>query len=298
MQIIDRCEKKSAMALGNFDGLHKAHMEIINSCVEYARKNSLLSGVLLFDRHTSEVFGGTVGILTTMEEKLRILEGSGIDFVHIMHFDKETAGVEPEAFIDRISNDFSVDAFFVGYDYTFGKGAKGTTKILKELGEKEGFKTVVTDCVRLNDTVVSSTTVREAISEGDMERAEVLLGRRYFILGNVVKGFGNGTKFLYPTANVEIKENKFLPPDGVYKAVAVVDGKKYRSAVNIGKNPTFDAKKRTVESFLLDFEGELYGKEIKVEFLERIRPERKFQNTEELKKQIEKDIKKAYDIKI
>lgn len=298
MRIINGCDQACAMALGNFDGLHKAHMKIINSCVEYSHENKILSGVLLFDRHTSEMLGKKVKLLTTMEEKLDILERTGVDFVYIMHFDEKTANTESKAFIKKIISDFSVEAFFVGYDYSFGKGAKANVCELKEYGEELGFKTFVTECVKEGDCVVSSTKIRELVEKGEMKRAEKLLGRKYFILGEVIRGFGNGTKSLFPTANVEIEENKFLPPDGVYKGITVIDGKNYKSAVNVGKNPTFDAKKRTVESFILDFDGELYGKKIKVEFLEYMRPDKRFSGTEALKKQIASDIERVRGIEI
>lgn len=298
MRKLKKCDRPCAIALGNFDGLHRAHMKIINSCVEYSRNAGMLSGVLLFDRHTSELFGNGVKLLTTMEEKLEILEEAGVEFVYIMHFDEVVAKTESKKFIEKILADFKVDAFFVGYDYSFGKGAEGTAEILREYGEELGFKTFVTGCVKEKDRIISSTAVRELIEIGETEEASKLLGRRYFIKGKVLRGFGNGTKSLFPTANVEIKDNKFLPPDGVYKGITVIDGKRYKSAVNIGKNPTFNAKKRTVESFILDFDGEIYGEIIRVEFLEKIRSDKKFDSVEALKRQIESDIENVREIEL
>ena len=298
MQELKKCENPCAIALGNFDGLHRAHMEIINSCIDYSRKNGLLSGVLLFDRHTSEVFGKDVKLLTTIEEKLSILESAGVDFVYIMHFDESVAKTDSKKFIENILTDFNVNAFFVGYDYSFGKGAKGTAGILKEYGEELGFRTIVTRCMKDNGEIISSTTVRELVEQGKMKKAKAFLGRNYFVTGEVMKGFGNGTKSLFPTANVEIKKNKFLPPDGVYVGITHVDGVKYKSAVNIGKNPTFDAKERTIESYILDFDGEIYGKTVTVEFLERIRGDKKFESIDELKKQIEHDIEMVRKINL
>jgi len=298
MQELKKCEKPCAIALGNFDGLHRAHMEIINSCIDYSQKNGLLSGVLLFDRHTSEVFGKDVKLLTTMEEKLAVLESAGVDFVYIMHFDEAVAKTHSKKFIENILADFSVNAFFVGYDYCFGKGAKGTAGILKEYGEELGFETFVTRCMKDDDEIISSTTIREFVEAGEMEKAGKFLGRNYFVTGEVVRGFGNGTKSLFPTANVEIKRNKFLPPDGVYIGITHVDGKSYRSAVNIGKNPTFGAKERTIESYILDFDGEIYGKTVTVEFLQKIRADKRFESIDELKKQIEHDIEMVRKVEL
>ena len=297
MNILENCEEKCAIALGNFDGLHRAHMEIINRCIEFAKKKNILSGILLFDIHTSEVFGIRTELLTTLDEKKEILEKTDLDFIHIMHFDKKLAGVEPEEFIERIREKFNVEAFFAGYDYTFGKGAKGNAELLKKLGDKYGFSVHITDCVKNDEKIISSSAIRELVEAGDMKRAQELLGRSYFVSGKVEKGFGNGTKLLFPTANISVGKDKLLPPDGVYCAVLTIDGKKYMSAANIGKNPTFGAKRRTLECFILDFSGEIYGKHITAEFKEKIRDDIKFDNAADLKLQIEKDIEKVRNYK-
>ncbi len=298
MQILEACRERCAMALGNFDGLHLAHQQIIKECVDYATKNGIKSGVLLFDRHTSELFGTGIKLLTTMDEKLGILESLGVDFVYIMKFDYETAALAGDEFISGILSRFSVDAFFAGYDYTFGKGANWKAEALKELGNQYGFSCHITDCVKKDGEVVSSSRIRSLLEQGKTEEASELLGRRYFVSGKVEKGFGNGRKSLYPTANVAVDEKKFLPPDGVYAGIAEVLGNRYRTAVNIGKNPTFDAKKRTVEAYLIDFDGDVYGEEIKVEFVKMLRQDRKFDSVEDLKEQIKRDIDAAKNIRI
>lgn len=290
MRIIEKSSEACAIALGNFDGLHAAHMKIIRSCIDYSKRRGISSGLVLFDRHTSELFGRSTELLTTMEEKLELLDKTGVDFVKIMHFDKELAETEGEAFIKLILADFRVEAFFTGYDYTFGRGAVCRTEDLRKIGDALGFRAFVTECVKKNGVPVSSTLVREYIAAGDMRGAHELLGRAYSLCGRVVHGKQNGTALLFPTANVEFAKNKLLPPDGVYAARAELFGKKYRCALNIGKNPTFDAKTRTVEGFLLDFEGKLYGEQIRIEFGKRLRADKKFQSVAELKQQIERDI--------
>lgn len=298
MRVLGKCDDMCCMALGNFDGLHRAHMEVINACCKYAKEHSIKSGVLLFDRHTSDIFGKKIRLLTTMEEKLAILEQTEVDFVHIMTFNEKTAALSGEDFIKYITENFSVKAFFAGYDYSFGKGAKGDIGLLRRYGESYGFETFVTERVAIDNITVSSTAIREFIKNGNVKEAKKFLGRNYFVSGEVIKGFGNGTKSLFPTANIKIDSEKFLPCDGVYAGVSVIDGKKYKSAVNVGKNPTFNARERTVESFLLDFNGEIYGKNIRVEFLERLRPDIKFETVDMLKRQIETDIQKVREIKI
>lgn len=290
MRIFEEYDGRCALALGNFDGLHKAHMKIINSCVEYSKSRGIQSGVVLFDRHTSEVFGGAPEILTTMEEKLLVLEKAKVDFVHIIRFDRELAMTEGEEFLHRILSAFDAEAFFFGYDYSFGKGAACKASDMEKIGRRLGFEAFMTECVYVGDTAVSSTVVRECIKAGDMQRAEKLLTRPYFLAGEIVHGKGNGAKSLFPTVNVKTPEKKLLPPDGVYCAVAEIDGKKYKCALNIGKNPTFNASVRTVEGFLLDFNSSVYGKKIYLEIKEFLRSDKKFANAEDLKKQIEKDI--------
>lgn len=293
MKIVKTFNDKCAMCLGNFDGLHLAHKEIIISCIKYAREKGIKSGVLLFDRHTSEVFGGDTKLLTTMEEKIHILESLGVDFLYIVPFDEEVANCDGVEFIKGVLGDFNISAFFVGFDYAFGKGAKYKAEDLKELGEKLGFSTFITPCMKIDDIAVSSTRIRNLIKNGEVDKASKILGGEYFILSRIKKGFGNGGKFLFKTANLDILENKLIPKDGVYKAVATVSGVKYKSAVNVGKNPTFDAEERTVEAHLIDFSGDLYGQKIKLEFLEKIRDDIKFDSIDKLKKQIEKDIEEV-----
>ena len=296
MQILEKCDFFCTMALGNFDGLHKAHIKIISSSVEYAKENGIKSGVLLFDCHTSKILGNPQRILTTMEEKLKILEEMGVDFVHIMHFDEITANMSGDKFIEYITKRFRVEAFFAGYDYKFGKNAGWDVEDLESYGKEHGFTTFITECIKEDGILVSSSNIREYIETGEVFLAKKLLGRPYAVLGEVVKGFGNGTKSLVPTANLKVFEDKLLPSDGVYFALTKIDDKSYKSAVNVGKNPTFNAKDRTIESFILDFCGEIYGKVLEIEFLEKIRDDRKFESIEALKEQIRKDIEKIRNI--
>ncbi len=298
MQILDNCEFQCTMALGNFDGLHMAHMEIITSSIGYAKKRGIKSGVLLFDCHTSKVLGNPQELLTTREEKLKILENSGVDFVHIMHFDENTANMQGPEFIDYITKRFKVTAFFAGYDYRFGKKAAWNVDDLASYGSESGFDTIITECIKKDEILVSSSNIREFIKEGNVILARKLLGRPYSVSGEVIRGFGNGTRVLFPTANIKVPENKLLPPDGVYFGVTKINGKSYRSALNIGKNPTFNAKDRTIESFIIDFSGELYGEVLEIEFIEKIRDDKKFQSIEALKEQIKLDIEKVRNTNI
>ena len=178
----------------------------------------------------------------------------------------------------------------MGYDYSFGFKAQGDVEMLKKFGEKYGFKVFVTDVIKIDGRVVASTYIRQVIKSGEMEEAERFLGRRYCIEGNVVKGLQNGRKMGIPTANVDYDINMALPKAGVYAGITYVSGKRLKSVINVGKNPTFGAEKLTVESHILDFDEDIYGEYIRVSFAKRLRGDIKFNSMEELKNQIQNDI--------
>jgi len=277
----------SAVALGNFDGLHIAHMKIINNCIEYAKKNNLKSGVLLFDHHSTVVTKSrNVSLIMPNENKMEILEKSGIDFVYFRKFDKEFMHRSPLEFIRFLRVCLKARCISVGYDYKFGYKASGDTELLKKLGSIYGFEVIVADCVKDGERVIGSTVIRKLINDGEMEEAAKLLGRNFFVEGTVVEGFQNGRKMGYPTANVDYKPNMALPFEGVYAGYTYVDGKKYKSVINIGNNPTFNGKKITLESHILNFNEDIYTKYIRVEFVKRIRSEMKFPDMDTLKHQI------------
>lgn len=286
--------EKTAVALGNFDGLHTAHMTIMRSCREYAHSRGLAAGVLLFSEHTLKVIANAdVKILTPERQKLKILEESGMDFVYIRDFDKEFMQLEPEEFVKRLVSVLNASAVCVGYDYRFGHKAKGDTGLLKQLGKKYGFDVIVISEIDFEGKAVKSTFIRQLIKEGNVEHAAALLGRPFMLEGAVAEGFRNGTKMGIPTANLDYDSNMILPLNGVYAGYTYVEGKKYKSVINVGNNPTFNADKITVESHILDFDGDIYGKVVKVEFIKRLRGEIKFDGVEALVKQIRADIEQA-----
>ena len=235
----------TVVALGNFDGLHIAHMTIIRNGIKYAKENGLKSGVLLFEENTNDVVGHKIEL---------------------------------------------IKAVCVGYDYSFGYKAQGDVKLLKWFGEKYGFKVFVTDVIKLDGKIVSSTYIRSIIKAGDMEKAERFLGRRYCIEGNVVKGLQNGRKMGIPTANVDYDVNMALPEEGVYAGITYVRGKRLKCVVNVGKNLTFGARKLTVESHILDFDEDIYGEYIRVSFAKKLRGVIKFDGVDKLIEQIHHDM--------
>ncbi len=280
----------SVIALGNFDGLHTAHMKIIRNAVNYSQVNGLKSGVMLFE-------GGLKDRLITSDIcKQELLGKESLDFLYICEFTEEFKKLSPRIFVELLVEKFNIKAVCVGYDYTFGYKAEGNAETLKALGQEYGFEVLVTEQMCFEGHIISSTYIRELIENGEIKKANMLLGRRFCIEGKVLSGFQNGRKMAIPTANVEYDINAVSPKNGVYAALTVVEEKAYKSVVNIGDNPTFNADKITVESHILDFDGDLYGKTIKVELLEYLRPDKKFESIDELKKQIEQDIKTAIDV--
>lgn len=290
----DCITEKSAVALGNFDGLHTAHMQIINSCRDYADKKGLKSGVLLFDEHTLNLIKGqNTDLITDKISKIDILNSIGIDFVYCRKFDEAFMKMSPEEFVCDLKRCVNVSAVFVGYDYRFGYKAQGDVCKLAQLGEKYGFDVIVTDKIEMNGEAVKSSRIRELVSAGDMSKAGQMLGRMFSITGTVEKGLRNGHKLGFPTANVSYEKNTLLPCKGVYAGYTSVDGNKYKSVINVGNNPTFGAEKITVESHIQDFNEDIYGKTVTVEFAFRIREDIKFSSIDDLKNQICKDIEKA-----
>ena len=276
-------------ALGNFDGLHVAHMTIIRSGIKYAEEHGLKSGVLLFDVNTKDLTQGGVELITPIEAKIELLGRERPDFVFMRRFDWEFMQLSPDEFARYLVDTLHVKAVCCGYDYSFGYKASGDAELLRRLGEKYGFEVLVTDVIKLDGTVVSSTYIRSLIRGGDMERAEMFLGRRFCVEGIVVKGLQNGTKMGFPTANVAYDKHMALPKEGVYAGITYVHGKRLKCVINVGKNPTFGARNVTIESHILDFDENIYGEYIRVSFAKRLRGDIKFAGADELVKQIQKD---------
>ncbi len=282
--------KDCALALGNFDGLHIAHRKIIEKCRSYAKKKGLFAGVLLFDRHPKTFFKEDIKLLTTTEERKQLIEELGIDFVFIKEFDEETMKMSCQEFFSFLTDKLNAKALFAGYDYTFGYKASGDSKTLLTMCKENGIDGEIIPCVDIDKEPVSSTKIRELIKEGKTFEAKKHLGNMYAVLGIVEKGKQNGTKMGIPTANVSFSKDKLIPSDGVYTGIFETYQKKYKCLINIGKNPTFDAKKRTLEVHIPDFSGDLYNKSVRVLFDKRIREEIKFNSSDELVEQINKDL--------
>lgn len=283
---------KCALALGNFDGLHLAHMRLADDCLKYARAHNLSGGMLIFAQHSKTVTKNRdIKLLTTLDEKLEILESINIDFVYIQEFDEDFMRLSCEEFLAFLKNELNCSAVFAGFDYTFGYEAKGDAKLLEELAQKNGLYAHILDKTEISGKTVSSTMIRELIQNGDVKTAKQYLQRCYEVRGRVVEGKQNGRRLGFPTANVEYDAHKFLPKDGVYFGYAKIRDSKFKCVVNVGTNPTFGAQFRTVEAYIEGFSGSLYGENIKILFEDKIRDEIRFSSPDKLKEQIKRDIK-------
>lgn len=282
----------SAIALGFFDGVHLAHQKIIKAAVDHAKKNNLLPIALSFDASPMEVLcPEKVRYITTFEEKKKIIEDMGTQ-VEFLPMSAEFLSMSPEDFIENILiKRYNIKYAVCGYDYHFGKNGSGNTKMLIENGKKLGFDTEIIDCETFLGEKISSSRIRELISMGEIKIANNLLGRNFSLTGTVCEGKHLGRTLGFPTANVFFNDSTVIPKKGVYKTVVIIDNICYNAITNIGINPTVGGERLRTETYIHNFDGTLYGKEIRIEFLDFIRPEKKFENVSELKEQIIRDIK-------
>ncbi len=284
--------RDTALAIGVFDGVHLGHRHLISRLTEVAAESGLLSGVVTFCQHPREIVapGTALPYLTTIEERVCLLRQAGVGLVVLLSFTSETAQRTAREFVGLLHQYLRMKHLVVGSDFALGKGREGTAAFLEELGKEIGFM-VAGVSPRTNDNdVVSSTAIKSAMAEGDMERVARLLGREYSLAGEIIRGAGRGSGIGFPTANLAIDPDRALPPEGVYATRAHVDDQSYSSMTNIGRNLTFGDNERTVETFLLDFDGDLYGRRIALDIVARLRDEKKFDGIDQLKAQIAADI--------
>jgi riboflavin kinase/FMN adenylyltransferase len=287
-------EKNTVLTIGVFDGVHIGHRHLLDEVKKQAKSLGCLSAVITFRQHPEKLIspGKELPYLTSLDERINRLKKEGIDSVIILSFNHELADIEARQFVSLLKDYLHMVALVVGPDFALGKDRKGDLKYLRKLGEEMGFTVSIVLPKLIHGEIVSSTAIRKALAEGNMKRVYALSGQYFTLSGSVVTGAHRGSGILgYPTANLDVDTEQALPPNGVYATLAHIDKKTYLSLSNIGVRPTFDNGNRTIEVFVLDYTGNLYGKELKVDFVERLRPEKKFDKVEELQKQIAEDIK-------
>lgn len=287
--------KGMVLTIGVFDGVHLGHQYLISQLTEQAKQQSYLSGVITFRQHPQEVLSPQTRLshLTTLDERIQLIKDRGVDKVIALSFTPELAEITARQFVDLLQKYLRMQGLVIGPDFALGKNREGNTSTLRALGQEMNFTVTLISPIIINGEVVSSTAIRNALASGDMKRVHNMLGRHFSLSGRVITGARRGVKLGFPTANLELDPVKALPADGVYASWAYVDNRVYQSMTNIGQNPTFGNNQRTVEVHILDYRGDLYGHELKIDIIERLRGEKRFSTAEELKKQIAADIEQG-----
>ena len=288
------------MALGNFDGVHLGHRELIKKAMELADRVDGTPGVFTFDPHPMRVLqpDSSPPMLISKEDKIQILSELGIRLLIICPFTKEISELTPENFVRQILVDkLNASGVVIGYNYNFGYHGSGTPEILAQLGDKYGLKVVIVPPVRYNDTEVSSTLIRSLLLKGDVCEAARYLSYHPFIVSRVVAGDRRGRQIGYPTANLNLPDHVLIPANGVYAVRVHIKGDIYKGVANVGTKPTFNLNRpKNLEVHCFDFHENIYSSKIKVEFIKRIRGEKEFATVSELVSQINDDAKKAKHI--
>ena len=284
------------LALGNFDGLHRGHLKIIERVRRGAAEHGGTPMAMTFDPHPSRVVRPDKAppLLMTKEQRLEAFERAGINAVAVVRFTPELSQWSPETFVRTVLVDWlRVSEVWVGANFLFGHDRSGNFSTLRTLGQRYGFRADKIDPVRYKEFVVSSTRVRRLVAEGRVDEAGALLGHPFYVDGRVVPGAPRGRELGFPTANLETN-NELLPPNGVYATMTTIDGIVHRSITNVGVRPTFgDTAKTMVEAYILGYDGDLYGRQVRLGFVQRLRDERKFEDVDALRAQIEADRRRA-----
>jgi len=290
--------RNPVVTIGNFDGVHLGHREIFRRLKAAARQLDGVSVVVTFNPHPLHVIdpSSRLTLINTLDEKITLIEASGIDYLIVVPFTHEFASITAENFVKNILVGFiGMKKIIIGYDYAFGRGRTGNSRMLETLGKELLFEVEELRPINTGDTVYSSSLIRRMIKEGNVADVVRFLGRHFSLAGSVVHGAHRGKELGFPTANIST-EKELIPADGVYAVKVKIEGRLYDAACNIGSNPTFGTAPVSIEVFILDFNMELYDSEIRVYFIARIRDEKKFNSADDLKKAISNDVAKCRSI--
>jgi riboflavin kinase/FMN adenylyltransferase len=287
---------RSVVTVGFFDGVHLGHRAVVSRTVEEARARGVPAVAVTFDRHPREILtpGQEPRLLTTVERKAALIEDVGVDHLVVLEFTEELSRWPPDRFMGDVLRDgLRAEHCVMGANFTFGHRARGTVELLMEEGARYGFTAERVELRELDGRVVSSSSIREALAAGDLDWPRRGLGRRFVLDGTVVSGAGRGQGLGFPTANLRTWPRLLLPGQGIYAGRAVVDGRAYVAAIDVGTNPTFGTEPLHVESFLLDFDGDLVGHAMAVEFWSYLRPELRFESAEALAEAMADDVRRT-----
>jgi riboflavin kinase / FMN adenylyltransferase len=291
-------DQDSLITIGVFDGVHLGHKHLISQTKELAKQQGLRSVIITFDKHPQEILTpqSTPPFLTDSYEKAELLKKEGADAVIILTFTKELSQLSATEFLTILKSKLRMRGLVIGPDFALGRKSEGNIPTLRKLSSEMGFSLTVIPPVVKNGEIVSSTSIRNALADGKMEKVQEFMGHPFSLHGRVIHGQGRGTALGFPTVNLDVLPGQAIPGDGVYATKAYVILSIYPSVTNVGMNPTFGNNLRTIESYLLDIHENLYDREVRIDFICKIRGEVKFKNAAELTQQITRDIQEARKI--
>lgn len=284
--------KNLSLALGFFDGVHRAHRKVILNAVEYAKQNGIKSAVITFNTHPAEAAGKQVKYITTIQTRDELIKSLGVDYIFSIDFDKNLMDITHTEYLDALVNKFNPQAITTGFNHTFGKARLGTSGFLEENSKKYGYEYFLIKPETLNGEVISSSVIRKKLAAGDISLANEMLGHSFSFGGKVIYGNQIGRTIGFPTANIIYPEELVTIPYGVYAVRITVKNETHKGMMNFGIKPTIDETNKipVAEVHILNFDDDIYGEAVNIDIEKQIRTERKFPSLEELKKQIEKDL--------
>ena len=284
--------RDSFITVGVFDGVHLGHKHLMKKLIEAARKNQKSAGIVTFKNHPATVLNPKFqpNFLTNLETKLDLLEATGVDFVSAITFNEAVAEFSAKDFLGLLKSELGMKGLVVGPDFQMGKNREAGVARLADLGKEIEFTLEIIEVQEKSGTQIRSTAVRNLISSGDVREASIMLGRQYSLQGCVITGMKRGRLLGFPTANLTIDQDICIPANGIYATIATVNDTRHPAATSIGTNPTFDGKEQTIETYILDFDKDIYGEKISIEFFDRLRDELSFQNVDDLLVQMKADV--------
>ncbi len=287
--------RPTLLTIGVFDGVHRGHRYLLEQLTARAKQEGCLSGVVTFKTHPEKVLKRRDYLpwICTLQERIRLLKAAGVDVVVPITFTRDIANLPARDFVLLLRKNLNMCDLLLGPDFALGKQRLGTPEYLRKIGEELDFRVEVVKPAKLGNEVISSSAIRQLLAEGQIDKVEKMLGRHFHLEGKVVVGDQRGRTLGFPTANIKVQPEQAMPKDGIYVTVTHAQGKQLRSVTNIGVRPTFDGMKHLIETYIMDFDGNLYGKKLRIDLIARLRDEMKFKNVQELISQMKLDVEKA-----
>ena len=288
-------QRETVVSIGVFDGVHAGHRHLLGRLRRRAEEGSLLSAVVTFIPHPQSVLqpDSQLPWLSDIDDRVRSIQSLGVDLVVVITFTLEVARLSAREFLSLLNEHLRMRGLVVGPDFALGRGREGDIDSVRALASEMGLSVEVIAPHTTDGEVVSSTLIRRALADGDTRKVESLMGRRFQIAGKVIVGDRRGQTLGFPTANLSIRPQQALPGNGIYATITHIEGGRYPSVTSVGTRPTFGDGEKTVETYVLNYREDLYGREIRVEFVQKLRDEKRFASAEELRRQIERDVRAA-----